>query len=513
MFVGFIANSVLLLLSVFLTNTYINMWPESSDVNSLLAFVVLSPFFAFILRNPSGKSTGLIITTTIYFMFIGLATSQHFKISVYYGFAIGFMQGAFMSVALCGFREDVASNDWKLFGLVLISMVTMDYVVAIFYGIAFLLPIQLYRFPFLIQPIALFGFFFLDAFVIAVNLFVGKLLASLIGVEAIPQKSYGLLMRFGLGMILAWSLLCLVCDRGEDVSSLPSVRVSTISPGKKFEGDLSDILNLTLEASVNDRSQFVVWPELYINPRYQEERTCEKYIRDEVLPRVKSIDSYLVVGCDERTKDSDCPFGNLAFTIAPNGTSILGFYGKQHPVTMIGERSCIRDGYKSYKVSDSAKINGHVVPQGLTISTLICYDMDFGDSVSRVAGDGAHLVLNPSEDWAAARGHFAASVFRAIENRVSVAKCDWGWDSVIIDPFGKVQASFTSKDDHRQVLTANVPILLPRSHWYYFRQNVFPWLCISVLVISLVRKAAKRFRLRSISPPVDIEARLVSLPG
>jgi len=154
-------------------------------------------------------------------------------------------------------------------------------------------------------------------------------------------------------------------------------------------------------------------------------------------------------------------------------------------------------------------VNGRTVPDGLTFSTLICYDMDFADSAAHVADDGAHFILNPSEDWTAARGHFAASVFRAVENRVSVAKCDWGWDSVIIDPFGNLKASFATKNEHREILSAEVPVLPDRTGWYFIRQNLFPALCILFLMLYVVANFSEPADNSLANERSDIEARLV----
>jgi apolipoprotein N-acyltransferase len=246
------------------------------------------------------------------------------------------------------------------------------------------------------------------------------------------------------------------------------------------------MLNLTRTAS-QAGSQFIGWPEEYIVPDRVSE-TCQDFIKDKILPYLHDVDAYVVVGCEQALDSLECPVGNLAFTIAPRGTGILGFYGKQHPVTMIGERSCLLDGYTSYTVS-SQFLSG--TAKEFKFSTLICYDMDFPDSSAIVADLGAAMILNPSEDWAAARGHFAASVFRAVENRIAVAKTDWGWDSAIIDPFGRIFASYNSNQIQREILTANVPILERATGTYYFSQHVLPYTGFVILGIAILARLVK----------------------
>lgn len=125
-------------------------------------------------------------------------------------------------------------------------------------------------------------------------------------------------------------------------------------------------------------------------------------------------------------------------------------------------------------------------------STLICYDTDFVDSPAIVSDMGASLILNPSEDWSAARGHFAASVFRAVENRVAIAKADWGWDSAIIQPDGTVAEFFTAPEMHRALLHANVTLYPQKAGNNMIRLNIFPVTCVVISASFLAHQLFKR---------------------
>ena len=491
-----------------LTTTYYNLWPDSPSALVVLAFFCYAPFFAWLFLNVAKAKSKQIVLSSLYFVTVGTLICYHFGIDISYGAGVGLVQSlVILGVVSLWKCNNTIADTWFLC-LVLITWVTMDYLVSLNYGIAFLPPIHVYRVPFLIQPVSLFGFAFMDAFVIGVNLWIGTLLTSVFeGRKQVVQHPTRILIG-GLILLSAWIFLCfMLYQDGENISD--TVRVSTISPGRAFVGDLSDIVQLTENASIDQKSQLIVWPELYINPRRSGPKTCEQYIRDTILPALKHVDSYVIVGCDERTDDTECPYGNLAFTVAPRGSSILGHYGKQHPVTMIGEKSCIRNGYHSYTIEEGREVNKQSVPPGLTFSTLICFDMDFADSTALVADQGAHVILNPSEDWTRARGHFAASVFRAVENRVAVAKCDWGWDSVIVDPYGNIQASFASTQEHRQILTSDVSVISTRTGWNYYRQNVFPWMCMLCLTVFVFSKLAHLMNVPTESDRADIEQRLV----
>jgi len=53
---------------------------------------------------------------------------------------------------------------------------------------------------------------------------------------------------------------------------------------------------------------------------------------------------------------------------------------------------------------------------------------------------GAQLIGVPSNDWSSiADKHYTHVVFRAVENRVAMVKADGGWDSAIIDPYGRIK--------------------------------------------------------------------------
>jgi predicted amidohydrolase len=239
---------------------------------------------------------------------------------------------------------------------------------------------------------------------------------------------------------------------------------------------------------------------VYVHPDIPGE-SCEDYIVRKISPLLGNSTAYVVVGCSQ-SLEGDCPTANLAITIAPGG-SIVGTYGKQHPVMMIGERSCLKNGYRNYSINPMF-VNG----QTLSFSTLICYDTDFEDSSSIVADLGASLILNPSEDWSAARGHFAAAVFRAVENRVAIAKADWGWDSAIIQPNGEITAAFNSKTIHREVLTSDVLMFRQSTHWNRVRLNIFPLMNV-IICLSLWYVGLRRSTTANRGSALDIETRLL----
>ncbi|GIW25714.1 carbon-nitrogen hydrolase family protein [Meiothermus sp.] len=154
--------------------------------------------------------------------------------------------------------------------------------------------------------------------------------------------------------------------------------------------------------------------------------------------------AYLVVGyvvvIGERL------FRNEATVISPAG-EFLGVYGKDHPVIFAGETSPTRGTYPVYSTAI-----GH-------LATLICYDLDFTDTARKMARQGAQMVAVPSQDWATiADKHYTHLVFRAVENRLSMVKADGGFDSAILDPWGRVLKLASFPQGGEATLVADVPL-------------------------------------------------------
>jgi apolipoprotein N-acyltransferase len=100
----------------------------------------------------------------------------------------------------------------------------------------------------------------------------------------------------------------------------------------------------------------------------------------------------------------------------------------------------------------------YATPLG-TIGTIICYDLNFTDTSCRVAANGAQIIAAGSHDWAwLGRTQFTNLVMQAVENRVAVVKADGNYDSAIIDPAGRVVASFAAGTPTSHTLVADVPL-------------------------------------------------------
>lgn len=491
---GYFTDLIYISVSAAIPCIYYGLWPADHNWMAMLSVFCFGPYFAWA-RAMSVNMAKVMGGSVIYFVIVGCAIALHFGLDIFYGLSIGVIQGVIMGASIHHANAFYQKSDLKWILCVVIPWMCMTYVVCTIYGIAVTLPIQLYRFPLFLQPISIFGAYSVEMLLITTNVVLGGI-RSRSSLFVLVSVYLGWV---GIGMFL-WTNTTLSLDHGL------KAKVATISPGRiPHEQRESDLINLTRNAVVHG-ANFVVWPEVYILPTDYPYQPCEEYVSQHIAP-ILSVNAFVVVGCLQAMDNIDCPMANLAITVDPSG-KVIGVYGKQHPVGMIGEKSCIKNGYREYFVPPDllGYSNREISP---SFSTLICYDMDFADSTATVADMGVSLILNPSEDWAKARGHFAASVFRAIENRVTVAKCDWGWDSAIISPMGEIVNMYNSEQLHRGTLLADV-ILNARSTGHrYYTQHILPWLCVSACVMYLLVagfRFARNFKSR---PQPDMERALL----
>jgi len=180
-------------------------------------------------------------------------------------------------------------------------------------------------------------------------------------------------------------------------------------------------------------AELIVWPEggLVFDPQVENSKELQDLAQD--------TNAYLVIayGVDWRNE----------LTVLSPQREYLGVYGKNHPVSFVGERSETAGSYQVYD-TELGKIGA-----------IICYDMDFTDTARRVARNGASLIAVPSGDWPGiADKHYAHLVFRAVENRTAMIKADRSYDSAIIDPYGRITERVVSVEGIQATLVNDVMV-------------------------------------------------------
>jgi apolipoprotein N-acyltransferase len=91
-------------------------------------------------------------------------------------------------------------------------------------------------------------------------------------------------------------------------------------------------------------------------------------------------------------------------------------------------------------------VQGNDAHAGVNVSTVICYEIIFPDLIRRFVDKGANVITTITNDaWfgrtAAPYQHFSMAVFRAVENRVPVARAANTGISGFIDAQGHILAA------------------------------------------------------------------------
>ena len=117
---------------------------------------------------------------------------------------------------------------------------------------------------------------------------------------------------------------------------------------------------------------------------------------------------------------------NRAAVLGPDG-HLLGVYNKFHPVVVEGEAFVQEETPLAFPADFG------------TFGVTICFDNHYVDVPRDVVAAGARLIAAPVWVWhRMGTVQHAEMVLRAVENRVSYVRADWGWGSSIIRPDGTV---------------------------------------------------------------------------
>lgn len=127
---------------------------------------------------------------------------------------------------------------------------------------------------------------------------------------------------------------------------------------------------------------------------------------------------------------------------------------------------------------------------GVTFAAIICWEGIFPELVRRFVKEGAQFIVNvANEAWfgetAGSYQFLSMNVFRAVENRVFMARCVNTGISCFIDPCGRVFNRLRDEAGHelfvRGILTDNVVPMAALSIYTRYG-DWLPWLCISCAV-------------------------------
>lgn len=252
-------------------------------------------------------------------------------------------------------------------------------------------------------------------------------------------------------------------------------------------------------AALKAAPDLIIWPETAL-PFY--------FLHDEDLTRetlklVRACGAYFLLGSPSFRKDGqDIRYYNSAYLVDPRG-EVVGKYDKIHLVPY-GEYVPFKRyfpflGKMVEAVGDfeSGK-KGQILLWGSEkIGVLICFEAIFPELTRSMVQNGAQLLINITNDaWfgtsSAPYQHLSMIVFRAVENRLAVARAANTGISAFIDPVGRCLDKTPLFEE--AIRTRALP-LMNHGSFYARYGDIFAVGCILISVIVCIGSFwSRRFR-------------------
>ncbi|MBI4530442.1 MAG: apolipoprotein N-acyltransferase, partial [Candidatus Latescibacteria bacterium] len=273
---------------------------------------------------------------------------------------------------------------------------------------------------------------------------------------------------------------------------IPSLKWTPIGP----QESLKILKEMTRGAIASEHPDLVVWPETAI-PSYIRIRPV---YRNDLHHFVDSLNIPLLTGAPDYEVETGKTF-NSVFLFRP-GRHDLQKYDKMNLVP-IGERIPFSDLFPIQKKIPVPDVGETGFERGTTMTlfehngqkfaTLICFESIFPDLVRAFVRDGADFLINITNDgWFGKTSgpyqHAQIAIFRAIENRIGIARCANTGVSMFIDPYGRTIRP--TGIFHPSTLTERVNL---RSETTFFTRygNVFAMIC-TLIAGGIVATSARR---------------------
>jgi apolipoprotein N-acyltransferase len=273
--------------------------------------------------------------------------------------------------------------------------------------------------------------------------------------------------------------------------------------------NLETHIMLSKEASAKSSTSLIVWPESSIPEAF----TKNVFLLQTIPLLAKELKTYLLIGTGQRPKFGSREFRskhlfNSAFLLSPEG----GMVNRYDKIQLLPFAE-----YLPYKGSlpwpeRFELITDKLIPgkeetlfhiEGESFGVLICWENIFPSLFRRFVEKGAHFMVNiTNEAWfgdtAAPYQFLSMSVFRAVENHVSVARSANTGISCFIDPCGRITGMV--KDNLGKITFTTgyltMPVPVGQTKTFYTRYgDVFVYLNFAIM-ITLIIFAFKRSRTR-----------------
>jgi apolipoprotein N-acyltransferase len=351
-----------------------------------------------------------------------------------------------------------------------------------------------------IQIASFTGAYGVSFLIVAVNVLIKEFILN---IKSILFFNRTYLKKFAYILLTVFILLLSVYIYGDIVLNRKtkgkkitvSVIQGNIPQQQKWEAFYRDLIlekyvRLTEMASF-DQPDVIIWPETSV-PGYLQEEDLLRQLSD----LAKTTESPLLVGAvtmDEKNKK----FYNSAALFSKQGV-LTKVYDKIHLVPF-GEYvpapyifSFSKDWVQSFDFSSGTAYTLFSV-KGAKFGVLICFEDVFPNLVRNFVNQGADFMVNITNDaWfmqsVEPYQHLQASVFRAIENRINIARAANTGISCFVDPQGHIaeRISFNDKDIFIEGFATQTIVINNKKSFYSKFGDVFVLLTSIALVFSVL---------------------------
>ncbi|MDR0876636.1 MAG: apolipoprotein N-acyltransferase [Treponema sp.] len=390
----------------------------------------------------------------------------------------------------------------------------------------------------LIQIAGIFGVWGVSALLIFPQAFLGAALGDWYPGKGVRGMAFALGNFFRtekLAAVLWIAALCVTLVYGvvsqKDYSAAPAARIALVQNNadpwrggiaeyrKNFETlrRLSDeALQGTIKPDMVAWSETAFVPRIYWHSTYRSDPSSWALVK-ELLDYLALQEVPFVIGNDDARKDpainphrdpydpqDDYRVDYNAVMLYEKGALIRQYrkvhlvpftehfpYGKQFPYIYRALENA--DTHFWEKGREFTVFDG----PGFKFSSPICFEDTFGDLSRDFVRNGAEILINLSNDaWSASlpaqNQHLSMAVFRAVENRRSMARATASGQTCAVDPNGKVTAlapPFTEA-----WITAELPIVRTETRytrWGDLPVRIFAVLAFALLILGFILRMIK----------------------
>jgi len=359
-----------------------------------------------------------------------------------------------------------------------------------------------YRVLPVIQMADLTGVYGVSFLIVMVN-------AALAGFIIDRKKFYGLIVAV-LTMVVVVTYGYLRLDARDDTTGKITVTVvqGNIDQDKKwdpaFQSEVISIYKRLTREALKQHTELVIWPETTTPFYFTGSGAADRALTADLIAFAGSSNVPLLFGSPtyERGPDRTIRLSNSAFLLTPRG-KIDAVYHKLHLVPF-GEYVPLKSvlffvDKMVQAIGDFQAGNEYTVMTvpargaNVTLSTVICYEIIFPDLVRRFVDNGASVITTITNDaWfgrtAAPYQHFSMAVFRAVENRVPVARAANTGISGFIDSKGNIletSAIFTEACLTRAIAPGG------KKTFYTAHGDLFAYACLAISLLLLAMRQGK----------------------